>query len=378
MINSIKNLRKELHKNPELSGQETETAKRIRRFIELHHPTRIIDNIGGNGLAAVYDFPDQGPNIAIRCELDALPIIEENQFDHKSQNQGISHKCGHDGHMAIVSGLIFWIKEQSFQTGKIILLFQPSEENGKGAEKVLNDQKFRDLDIDYIFALHNIPKEPMNSIITMESGFSAEVISFIVRLKGKESHAAEPENGINPSLGVSEIINALSKLNIDNPLDENFAVLTPVHFTMGQKSYGISPANAELHYTIRTWGTEQMNMLKTNITNAIEYVSKNHRLTFEMEWLEYFPASKNHEVCNRYIKNAALKNNFTLKERQYPFKFGEDFGWFTKSYKCAMFGLGSGIHTPALHNANYDFPDEIIEPGMDMFKGIIELIMTKN
>ena len=364
-------LRKELHQYPELSGFEHETATRIRQFIEKHHPTTIIENIGGTGIAAIYKFPQKGPSITIRCELDALPIQEENNFSHQSKRRGIAHKCGHDGHMAIVAGLIFWIKQQAFSSGEVILLFQPAEETGKGAHRVLKDEKFKALKTDYIFALHNIPKEALHSIITIEKGFSAEVLSFIVKVKGKESHAAEPENGINPALGISDMIKAISKLNVPNPEDESFAVLTPVHINMGQKSYGISPANGELHYTIRSWTSKKMSILKNQIETTIKDICYKHQLAHEVEWLEYFPASTNETESNSYITTAAKENYYKIIERPYPFKFGEDFGWFSKEYKTAMFGLGAGIDTPALHNADYDFPDELIETGINMFKSII-------
>ena len=232
MNSEILRLRKELHENPELSGFEHETALRIRNFIEKHHPTEILENLGGTGVAAIYKFPKKGPSITIRCELDALPIQEENQFEHQSKNKGVSHKCGHDGHMAIVSGLIFWLKERLFESGEVILLFQPAEENGEGAHRVLQDERFKNLETDYIFALHNIPKEPLHSIQLMEKGFSAEVQSFIVKLNGKESHAAEPENGVNPALGLSEMIAAFSKLEVPIPEDENFTLITPVHINI--------------------------------------------------------------------------------------------------------------------------------------------------
>lgn len=372
---TIIKLRKELHQYPELSGFEYETATRIRQFIEKHHPTTIVENIGGTGIAVIYKFPQKGPSITIRCELDALPIQEENSFSHQSKRKGIAHKCGHDGHMAIVAGLIFWIKQQAFSSGEIILLFQPAEETGKGAYRVLKDEKFKALKTDYIFALHNIPKEPLHSIIKIEKGFSAEVQSFIVKVKGKESHAAEPENGINPALGISDMIKAISTLNVPNPEDENFAVLTPVHINMGQKSYGISPANGELHYTIRSWTSEKMSILKNQIETTIKDICQRHQLAHEIEWLEYFPASSNEFESNSYITTAAKENHYNIIERPYPFKFGEDFGWFSKEYKTAMFGLGAGINTPALHNADYDFPDELIETGINMFQSIISNVM---
>jgi len=376
MISEILSLRKKLHQNPELSGFEYETAKRIRSFITKHHPTTILENLGGTGVAAIYKFPKKEPSITIRCELDALPIQEENQFEHQSKKKGISHKCGHDGHMAIVSGLIFWLKEQSFSSGEVILLFQPAEENGEGAHRVLQDERFKELNTDYIFALHNIPKEPLHSIQLMEKGFSAEVQSFIVKLNGKESHAAEPENGINPALGLSEMIIAFSKLEVTKPEDENFALLTPIHINMGQKAYGISPANGELHYTMRTWSGVNMSVLKTQINTIVQGISEQYQLTYEIEWLEYFPAAANDDQSNAYISQAAKENNFQIINRPYPFKFGEDFGWFSREYKTAMFGLGAGEDTPALHNADYDFPDELLETGIAMFKSIILNILN--
>lgn len=369
------NLRKELHKNPELSSFEFETSNRIRKFVEKHNPSSIIENVGETGLAVIYKYKKKGKSITIRCELDALPIQEDNQFSHQSKTEGVSHKCGHDGHMAIVSGLIFWIKNQSFESGKIILLFQPAEETGKGAYQIIKDKKFKELQTDYYFALHNIPKEPLHSIILIEKGFSAEVQSLIIKVKGKESHAAEPENGINPAVGISDIIRIMSELSVNYPEDENFTVLTPVHINMGQKSYGISPAKGELHYTLRTWSNEKMLILKTQIEAVVKKTCHVHKLEYEVEWLEYFPASNNNITCNNYIEKAAQENKFKIIKRPYPFKFGEDFGWFSKKYKTAMFGLGAGINTPALHNADYDFPDEIIETGISMFKSIISNIM---
>lgn len=372
---TVLDLRHTLHANPSLSNKEQDTALIIKKFLEQHSPTEIIEGIGGAGLAAVYQFPNKGKTVAIRCELDALPIEEENCFDYKSKTKGVSHKCGHDGHMAIVSSLAIWLKNQSFGSGKVVLLFQPAEETGEGAKRVIEDKKFHNLNIDYVFALHNIPKEPMHHIIFMDSGFSAEVQSVIIKLKGKESHASEPENGINPALGLAEMIQKISQFNIANESDSKFALLTPVHINMGQKSYGISPANGELHYTLRTWNTPKMEDLKSMLINLAKSICDKHNLMLELEWLEYFPASLVDVESNLLILQAAKANDFTIRERKAPFKFGEDFGWFSKKYKTALFGIGAGESTPALHNPDYDFPDELISTGASMFKSIISSIL---
>lgn len=369
-------LRQELHQYPELSGKEFETAKRIRDFIQLHNPTKIYENIGGCGLAAIYGFGTDGPIVMIRCELDALPIEEENEFAHKSLRHKISHKCGHDGHMTMVAGLVFWLKESKIQRGKLILFFQPAEETGKGAEACLQDPVFQHLKPDYIFALHNIPDVDSHQILCMESGFSAEVQSFSLTLTGKESHAAEPQHGINPIFAISEFVSRFSELEIEDEDSPQFALLTPVHANIGQKSYGISPGQGEIHYTIRTWDSSTMEKLKTNLESIINNVCSIHKLRFEIHWFEYFPASQSHQECNTIIRQAAAVNGFDIQERHHPFSFGEDFGWYTKQYKAAMFGLGAGHHTAALHNPTYDFPDEIIPTGVQMFASIISQILN--
>ena len=364
-------LRHELHSKPEVSNSEYQTAEIIKQYIQQYNPTEIIEGIGGAGLAAIYQYSDTGKTIVIRCELDALPIQEQNEMSYRSTNEGVSHKCGHDGHMAIVSSLAKWLDLADFNTGKVILLYQPAEENGQGAERVLQDIRYSELQADYVFALHNLPKEPMHQILLMNKGFSAEVQSLIVRLTGKESHAAEPENGINPTLAVSQITAQLADLNVPYPEEDTFAVLTPVHINVGQPSYGISPGTGEIHYTIRTWNKGEMQLLKSKILKSIAEISEQYKLQHDVEWLEYFPASINDRDSNELVRKAAIVNDFNITEKNYPFKFGEDFGWYSDHYKTSIFGLGAGMNTPALHNADYDFPDELIATGSTMFKAII-------
>ncbi|MCM8570116.1 amidohydrolase [Gramella jeungdoensis] len=377
MLEKIIKFRKQLHKHPELSGNERETAKFIEEFVRSNHDTCIITELGGQGLAVVYDLPEEGPSVMIRCELDALPIEEVNEFSHKSKKPGISHKCGHDGHMAIVAGLILKIREKAFNKGKIILLFQPAEETGEGAYKVLNDPKFRELAPDYVFALHNIPGFPVNSIISVQNIFSSTVQSLAIYLTGKQSHASEPENGINPAVSIAEIVKRFNDLNqpdIDKP---SFTLFTPVYINLGSKDYGISAGKGEIHFTIRTSTEEVMDSLKEKLIEITGEIVEKHGLQLNIDWCDYFPASRNDEECNNLILRASKEHNYELIQQQHPFRFGEDFGWFSKRTKAAMFGLGAGTNSPSLHHSDYDFPDEIIETGINMFSSIIEMILNK-
>lgn len=375
MQQQLLDLRHHLHQHPELSGQEKNSAAYIKSFVQHFEPTEIIENIGGFGLAIIYKFSDEGPVVALRCELDALPIAEVNDIHYRSIKNNVSHKCGHDGHMAIVAGLAAWLQEQSFRQGQVVLLFQPAEETGKGAEQLLKDSKFTSLGIDYLFALHNIPGEKLHDILVMESGFSAEVVSFAIHLTGKESHASEPEKGVNPAIAQAELIQAFDTLQNNKPNNKDFRILTPVYANLGQQAYGISAAKAELHYTIRTWTTSEMTTLKTQINECVSSITNKHLLDFKIDWFEYFPASNNDTHCNDIVRRAATAENLSVKVKELPFRFGEDFGWFSHHYKSAMFGLGAGLHTPSLHDASYDFPDELIETGVTMFSGIVRIAL---
>lgn len=376
MTAQLVQLRQELHQYPELSGQETATANRIREFAKVYRPSQIISGIGGYGIAIVYVFGD-GPAVMIRCELDALPIAEVNDFFYRSVSPNVSHKCGHDGHMAIVAGLCPWLQQQHFKKGKVILLFQPAEETGQGAAAVLNDPAFTALQPDYVFALHNLPGEELHRIIIVNGQYSATVQSVALHFHGRQAHASEPEKGCSPSAAMASVTQQLAGLNIRDANRNDFALLTAVYSRMGSPDYGIAAGEGELHYTLRTWSTHAMEELKEKVVAIAREECERHQLAFSAAWFDYFPASMNNEDCNRLIRTAAEANDFTVLEKTTPFRFGEDFGWFSQQYPSAMFGIGAGTYVPALHQDDYDFPDELIGTGIRMFAGIIEQLLKK-
>lgn len=369
-MESLIRFRKELHKNPELSGKEIETAKRIVSFLEQYPPDELQTNVGGTGIIAIYKGLEEGKSILFRSELDALPIKETNSFEHKSVKNSISHKCGHDGHMAILCGLANELHQQRPEKGNVILLFQPAEENGTGAQKVANDENFQALKPDYVFALHNLPGFTKNQIVVKDGTFSCAVKSMIIRLKGKIAHASEPENGINPALAIASIIQQFDKKNQIDKTEPNFSIITPIYSSLGKKAYGISAGKGEVHFTIRCQTNEEMEKLSNELEKLTEEIAKNNQLECKIKWTETFQANENNPEANNFIKNASKILGLDVLEKDTPFSWGEDFGFFTQLYNGAMFGLGAGKETPALHHSNYDFPDEIISTGVKLFHQI--------
>ncbi len=367
--------RKDMHAHPEISEGEKETAKSIIKYLESCKPSEIHSSIGGYGVIAVFNSNKPGPNILFRADIDALPIEEENDFDHRSQNPGISHKCGHDGHTAILLGLAKRISKNLPEKGKIYLLFQPAEEIGAGAAAVLDDRFFQDLRIDRVYGLHNLPGFPLHQIVLKEAEITASVTGIVIELTGKTSHAAEPEYGINPALAVAEIINKMDSWSNKFSNSADFAVITPIQMELGKKAFGVSAGAAVLSFSIRTWTEEKLQKMLEKVENFLEVISLQHHLKLNFYYTENFKANKNDPEATNSIRAAAIRLGLDVYELPQPVKWGEDFGYFTQRYKGAFFGIGAGMDCPALHNPDYDFPDQLIETGSSIFYELYRDIM---
>lgn len=364
-------IRKEIHANPELSGQEKNTQQLILDFLEQHSSASSI-KLAETGVLACFDSKNEGKTILIRGDIDALPIEEVNPFPHKSKNKKVSHKCGHDGHTTILLGLAMMLTKSPIKNGKVFLLFQPAEETGAGAAAVLHDPKFPLKQIDFAYALHNLPGFAKNEIILKENEFSAHVKSMVIKLNGKTAHAAEPEKGYNPALAIAQILAFSEQMTLNQPELADFFLLTPVYSILGSPSYGISAGEGEIHFTLRSWSTNLMKVKTAELEDLIRKVAKKYHLGVSISFTEEFFSNHNNGDSVKLIRDSANDLHLKVVDVESPFKWGEDFGLFTQKYKGAMFGLGAGISTPALHNPDYDFPDEITPSGVAMFYSIIQ------
>lgn len=373
--NEIVLLRKELHQHPEISGEEFETKKRIIAFFDQLQPDQMV-HLGKTGVAFVFNGKAPGKTVMLRSELDALPIQEINTVDYVSKTAGKAHLCGHDGHMSIIAAAGKYYSNNRPEKGRVVLLYQPAEENGEGAKEVLADANFKQIEPDYAIALHNVPGYKKGQIVYKYGNFTPSVTSIIIKLTGKTSHAAEPHKGINPSLAISKITQQTLILARNIEDDEHYTVITPIYTHIGSKAYGTSAGYGETHFTIRTLSNERTKELTDKISALAENIAKEEQLTIAISFTEAFEANENNAEIVDIIKQTATENNFDTLEKPSPFPWGEDFGLFTVIYKGAMFGLGSGEDTPRLHNPDYDFPDEIAPIGTAMFINIAQKLLT--
>lgn len=363
--------RKMLHAEPEVAGNERLTSEKVIQFLKECKPTELLIGLGGFGIIATWDSGKPGEDLLFRAELDALPIQEINDFEYRSRFKGVSHKCGHDGHSTILCGLAQFLSENPPSKGKVRLLFQPAEENGEGAKAMLADARFKTIQPDFVFALHNLPGYPLHEVVIKDDTFTASVNSVIIHLLGKTAHAAEPEHGINPALAVAEIIQQSLAIENNIPAKPDMRVITPVCIELGDKAYGISAGEAAIHLTLRCWNDENLRVLEKDIEQIALHIGRKYKLKIGFEYLQTFHANVNHPEATASVRASAKKIGLHITERPYPFKWGEDFGLFTAQFRGCMFGLGAGENLPALHNPDYDFPDSLIETGVKLFSGII-------
>ena len=370
----LKQIRHHLHQYPEVSGEEKNTSTFIAEKLNELGVSKIHQNFAEHSILAEIDFNVPGKTLLFRAELDALPIKEINNFSHRSKFQNTSHKCGHDGHMTILLGLAEKLLEQKEEfSGKVLLLFQSSEETGKGAKNILKSNILNEFEIDFAFSLHNVPGYHLGEIITKPHTFTPSVESLDIELLGKTSHAGMPWKGTNPAVAIQKVISHFSSIHQPNVEKRNYFLATPIYIQMGEKAYGTSAGKATVSYTFRSGDHDLFLQQKEEIIQQIEMITQEENLNFSLTWKEAFEANKNHPEAFEQIQKAAKQNNYSFIEKEHFFNWGEDFGAFTQIYKGAMFGLGSGIKTPELHNPDYDFPDELLPVGISMF-----YTLTKN
>jgi amidohydrolase len=379
MLNTTQ-LRHQLHAHPELSGQEAWTSAFVIEQLKKIGVSKIHTGFSQHSILAEIEGQKTGKTLLFRCELDALPIQEANTFAHRSTINGVSHKCGHDGHAAtmlafaqkLMNTPLPIVSGSSISKNTILLLFQSAEETGEGAKAAIESGVFKQFSIDFAYSYHNIPSSPLGAILCKENIFTPSVESFNLVLEGKNCHASEPAKGINPANAIAQLIQFMDALHLPDKTHEDYFVVTPIYINMGKKDYGISAGYAEISYTIRTMESPVLEQFKQKIISEIEIICQKERLMPRISWFQAFKANNNNADAYTQIQSAAAQNGFQFIEMAQPFDFGEDFGLFTDTYKGAMFGIGSGENCPALHTVDYDFPDELIEIGSEMFMQLVQ------
>lgn len=372
--------RRDLHRHPELSGEEERTAATVAAMLRETGPETIVTNIGGHGVAAIYDSGKPGPRVLLRCELDGLPIEDLADIPHRSTVSGKGHQCGHDGHMAMIAAMARLLGRQRPAKGAVILMFQPAEEDGSGARKVVEDAAFAELKPDLAFAIHNMPGLPFGEVHIVDGPICCASRGIMLKLTGRTAHASQPETGISPMPAIARLMPALSAMS--SPVgtstnDPDFTLVTITHVDMGAPAFGVAPGEANLFATLRSLTDEGMTGLVEKVEALAHTVAQENGLKLDIGYTDVFVTCHNDVDAASIVRSALDRLGIVHGPGTLPLRGSEDFGYFGRGAKMALMMLGSGENLPALHNPDFDFPDDLIPVGAKIYTAILATLQAQ-
>jgi amidohydrolase len=345
--------RRHFHMYPELSKKEFKTQKKIMEILD-NYDIRYT-KAAKTGIVAVIGNSSLGKCIAIRADIDALPITEKNDVIYKSKIEGVMHACGHDAHTAMLLGAAIVLKKiESSLKGYIKLFFQPDEEVSAGAKRIVNEGHMDNPQVDYILGLHVMPYLETGYIEIKHGKLNASTGGVRLKIHGRASHAAYPHTGIDAIVVSADIISSLQSIISRNISPLNQVVLTFGTIKGGVKSNVISDF-VELKGTLRTTDNEIRNYVKKRIIEVSTAIAASHNATVEIEFGEGYPALINDNFLTDKIIETATKviGKDKIRYKEFPSMGGEDFGFYQEKAQGAFFHLGCGSEKLGKHASTH-------------------------
>jgi amidohydrolase len=357
-------LRRELHRRPELACRETWTKGHLIDFLRRRSSLEIVDR--GLWFYALYRAGKEKPSIAFRADFDALPMDETIDLPYGSQCPGVSHKCGHDGHSACLAAFALDIDKYGADKN-VYFVFQHAEETvegGKDCAPLMEEEG-----IGEVFAFHNVPGMPLNAVAVRDGISNCGSTGMIISLKGAPAHASQPEDGRNPCFAFAEIIRSLPAFT--DPAQYRGLILgTVIGINAGKEAFGMAASEGRLMLTIRGQFDEELEELRRKIEDKTREEAGAYGLACEISFRDSVPALLNHGGSAEKVRRAAKKLGFPLLEVRDPGRGSEDFAWFTRRTRGAMFWVGAGEDRAPIHSGGFDFNDEIIPTVVDLYRSL--------
>lgn len=362
----------EFHRYPELSNEEFETTKKIKELLG-QVDIEVLDLPLKTGLVAQVKGNPNGPVVAIRCDIDALPIIEETSLSYKSLSNGKMHACGHDFHTAVVLGAAYLVKKyQGSLIGTVKFIFQPGEESGDGAQKILSTGVLDD--VDAIFGIHNVSDFEVGVMGLKEGAMTAAVDRFEIKITGVGSHAAKPEKSIDPIIISTNIINALQTIVSRNISPTDKALLSVTHVESGN-TWNVIPETAYIEGTVRTLDEHTRELIPERMKALVEGIAKSYGGNAELIWHSGSPATKNDEEWTNFASKLGRIMGYDVKRITMGLE-GEDFAYYQKEIPGVFIVVGTGI-SEAHHHPEYTVDEKAIIKCSRYFSRLAESALKK-
>jgi amidohydrolase len=369
--------RRRLHQYPELGFREHLTAAFVHQRLEewgITHQT----GIAGTGIVAILIGSTPGPVLAIRADMDALPILEENDVPYRSLHKGTMHACGHDGHTAIALATAYYLSQHPHTFGGTVkIIFQPAEEGPGGAAPMIAEGVLKNPDVDAIIGLHLWNNLPLGTVGVRSGPLMAAVELFDCEIQGKGGHGAIPQQTIDSILVASQVVNALQTIvarNV-NPLDA--AVVTVGSFHAG-RTHNVIADTAEITGTVRYFNPELAALLPQRIEQVIAGVCQSHGAAYKLNYRKLYPAVIN-DAAIAFLVRSVAENVVETSAGVVPdcqTMGGEDMSYFLQAVPGCYFFLGSANETLGLayphHHPRFDFDETALSMGVELFARCVE------
>ncbi|MCG2586878.1 M20 aminoacylase family protein [Massilia sp. TS11] len=381
----IQQLRRDIHAHPELCYEEQRTSDLVAaKLSEWGIP--VIRGLGITGVVGVIRQGDSARAIGLRADMDALPMQEVNSFAHASRHAGKMHACGHDGHTAMLLAAAKHLATRRQFNGTVYLVFQPAEEGGGGAKRMIEDGLFEQCPMDAIYGMHNWPGLPVGSFGVRPGPMMASSNEFHCVIKGKGSHAAQPHRGIDPVMVAVQIAQTWQTIitREKNPLDTAVLSITQIH---AGTTTNVVPDEAHMVGTVRTFTTGALDLIERRMGEMAAHTAAAFGAHVDFSFRRNYPPLINHEQETAFAAEAmrAVVGHDNVDTSTEATMGAEDFAYFLQAKPGAyvFIGNGDGAHRAEghglgpcqLHNASYDFNDQLLPIGASFWVRLVEMAL---
>lgn len=365
--------RRHIHQHPEIGFEVHQTAEFVARKLEEFGVNEIHRGFGETGVVGVIRGRlGDGPVIALRADMDALPIVEATSQPHASTVEGVMHACGHDGHTAMLLGAAKYLAETRNFRGSVVLVFQPAEEIGGGAKAMIDDGLFDRFGIGHVYGMHNMPGLATGRIALRPGSIMAASAKFTIRVTGRGGHAARPHTTIDPIVTGAQIVTALQTIVARNTDPVTSAVVTVTKFDAGT-AYNIIPEIIELWGSVRALSMEVAKATEDRIVHIATKIGEAAGASVEVDYNQTISVTHNDpeeaafstEVAREVVGDAQVDGDVA------PVMAGEDFSRMLELRPGTLVFLGNG-KSADLHHPAYDFEDEAIPAGVSYWVRLVE------
>lgn len=372
-IEMLTAFRRDLHRNPELLYDVTRTAASVAERLRSYGCDEVVEEIGRTGVVGVIygQSNTSGRTIGLRADMDALPIEEETGAQWASEVPGKMHACGHDGHTAMLLGAAKHLAQSRAFDGRVLVIFQPAEEGGAGAQAMIEDGLFTRWPCNEVYGMHNRPGLPVGEFTINEGPIMASVDEVRIRITGRGGHAAMPHNTIDPLPIAASVIQAVQGLVARglNPMDNAVISLCTIH---AGDAFNVIPQQVELTGTVRTLREEVRTQIEGDLRQLVTQTCAARGAEGALEYIRMYPVTVNDPDGTKRAARAAQEvagpDRVTLDMP--PSMGGEDFSFMLNEVPGAMINVGNGP-SAGLHHPAYDFNDDVIAWGCSFWTTLV-------